>query len=74
MHRFEFLDFNDKKLLIKRIIPEHKLKPNPDVSILKQWTMSDTLLRKNGLFYCCELIQEAEVISWDTQSANTIER
>ena len=24
--------------------------------------MSDTLLRKDGTFYCCETIQEAEII------------
>ena len=62
MYRFEFIEFNDKKLLIKRIIPEHKLKPNPDVSILKQWTMSDIILKKDGHYYCCAIIEEAEII------------
>ena len=74
MFNYQFIDYNGKKYLVKRIIRESSLKPNFSTEVLKQWTMSDTLLRKDGLYYCCELIQEAEVISWDTQSANTIER
>ena len=74
MFNYQFIDYNGKKYLVKRIIRESCLKPNFSTEVLKQWTMSDTLLRKDGLYYCCELIQEAEVISWDTQSANTIER
>ena len=58
-----YIDFNGKKLIIKRTIKEHQLKPNFDTNIMKQWTMSDTLLRKDGLLYCCETIQEAEIIS-----------
>ena len=41
---------------------ESKLKPNFDQKVLKEWTKSDTLLRKNGLFYCCETIEEAQII------------
>ena len=70
MHRFQLIDFQDKKLLVKRIIQEHKLKPNFDTNLMKEWTMSDTLLRKDGVLYCCETIQEAEIISYDTQSDN----
>lgn len=57
------LDYNGKKLIIKRTIKEHHLKPGFDVQTLKEWTMSDLILKKNGMYYCCETIQEPEIIS-----------
>ena len=62
MFNFQFIDYIGKKYLVKRIIIESSLKPNFDQQVLKQWTMSDTLLRKDGLFYCCETIEEAQII------------
>ena len=62
MHRYQFIDYQDKKLLVKRIISEQNLKSNFNVSVMKEWTMSDTLLRKDGYLYCCETIQDAEII------------
>ena len=58
-----YIDFNGKKLIIKRIFPEHKLNPNFNVQVMKEWTKSDVLLRKDGYLYCCETIQDAEIIS-----------
>ena len=62
MHRFQLIDFQGKKLLIKQIVAEHQLKPGFDQQLLKEWSMSDMLLRKDGIYYCCETIQEAEII------------
>ena len=62
MHNQQFIDFNDKKLLIKHIIKESHLKPGFDQQLLKEWTMSDLLLKRNDLFYCCETLQDAEII------------
>ena len=62
MFNYQFIDYNNKKYLVKRIIKESKLKPGFDQQTLKEWTNSDTLLRKNGVFYCCETIEEAEII------------
>ena len=58
----QYIDFNDSKLIIKRAFYEHILKPNFDTNIMKEWTRSDILLRKDGVLYCCEIIQEAEII------------
>jgi hypothetical protein len=58
-----YIDFNGNKLIVKRAFRIESLKPNFDTNIMKQWTMSDTLLKKNGWLYCCETIQEAEIIS-----------
>ena len=62
MFNYQFIDHNNKKYLVKRIIKESKLKPNFDQQVLKEWTKSDILLRKNGILYCCETIEEAQII------------
>jgi len=62
MHNQQFIDYNDKKLLIKRIIKESHLKPGFDQQLLKEWLGADLLLKRNDLFYCCETLQEAEII------------
>ena len=62
MFNYQFIDHNNKKYLVKRIIKESKLKPNFDQQVLKDWTKSDILLRKNGILYCCETIEEAQII------------
>tara|TARA_R100000005_G_C4959145_1_gene176573 strand:- start:105 stop:311 length:207 start_codon:yes stop_codon:yes gene_type:complete len=58
-----YIDFNGKKLIIKRTFKVESLKPDFDTNIMKQWTRSDTLLKKDGWLYCCETIQDAEIIS-----------
>ena len=72
MKRLKGLDFNGKKFIIKRTIRMDQLKPDFDSNIMKQWTRSDTLLKKDGWLYCCETIQEAEILGYDTQTANVI--
>ena len=62
MHNQQFIDFNDKKLLIKRIVRESNLKPGFDQQVLKDWTGSDLLLKKNDLFYCCETLVDVQII------------
>ena len=61
MYNYQFIDYGDKKLIVKRIIRESHLKKDFDQKILKQWSRSDTLLRKDGVFYCCETIQDAQI-------------
>ena len=58
-----YIDFNGRLLIVKRTIKEHQLKPGFDQQLLKEWTMSDTILKREGILYCCETIQEAEIIS-----------
>ena len=62
MFNYQLIDYNGKKYIVKRVIKESSLKPDFDQNILKQWSRSDTLLKKDGLFYCCETIQEAQII------------
>ena len=49
----------DKAYQLVRVIPENQLK-NADTSVLKKWFMCDTLLRNQGKFYFCRLIEEIE--------------
>ena len=63
MQVFNYIDFNGNKLIIKRTFKVEQLKPNFDTNIMKQWTRSDILLKKEGWLYCCETILDAEIIS-----------
>ena len=63
MQVFNYIDFNGNKLIIKRTFKVEQLKPNFDTNIMKEWTRCDTLLKKDGILYCCETLQDAEIIS-----------
>ena len=49
----------DKAYQLVRVLKENSLK-NPDMEILKEYFLCDTLLRKQGLLYFCRLIKEIE--------------
>jgi hypothetical protein len=59
---YQFIDHGDQKLLIKRTFKEYQLKSEFNVDLLNQWLGTDIILRKNGMFYCCETIQNAAII------------
>ena len=59
---YQFIDHGDQKLLIKRTFKEYQLKPEFNVDVLNKWLGTDIILRKNGIFYCCETIQDAIII------------
>ena len=49
----------DKAYQLVRVLKENSLK-NPDMEILKEYFLCDTLLRKQCLLYFCRLIEEIE--------------
>jgi hypothetical protein len=49
----------DKAYQLIRVLKENSLN-NPDMEILKEYFLCDTLLRKQGLLYFCRLIKEIE--------------
>ena len=59
---YQFIDHGDQKLIIKRTFKEYQLKPEFNVDLLNHWLGTDIILRKNGIFYCCETIQNAAII------------
>ena len=59
---YRFIDFNNKKFLVKRTFNLSELKPDFDTNVMKQWTHTDVLLKKDGILYCCESILDAQII------------
>ena len=58
----QFINYNNKLFLVKRIFKESELKPDFDTNVMKEWTRTDVLLKKDGMLYCCETIPDAEII------------
>ena len=59
---YQFIDHNNQKFLVKRVFKQHQLKPEFNVDVMRAWLGVDVILRKDGLFYCCEIIQEATIV------------
>ena len=55
----EIIYTNDKAYQLVRVLKEDQLK-NPDMEILKEYFLCDTLLRKQGRLYFCRLIEDIE--------------
>ena len=62
MHQLELIRFKDILFNVKRKFKVEQLKPDFDTNLMKEWTRTDTLLRKEGVLYCCETIPVAEII------------
>ena len=56
------ITFKDKLYQVKRHFIVSQVKPDFDVNVMKEWTRTDLLLRKSGILYCCDLIEDAEII------------
>ena len=59
MIRNEFINFQDKLYLVKKIIKE-ELQPN--IEVWKEHLMADTVLKKDNLFYFLESVPDLEII------------
>ena len=55
----EIIYNKDNAYQLVRVLKEDSLK-NPDMEILKEYFLCDTLLRKQGRLYFCRLIEEIE--------------
>jgi hypothetical protein len=51
-----FVRFNDNLLQILRYYPESRVK---DVDGIKKWLNADIAIRKEGIMYFCQTIEEA---------------
>jgi hypothetical protein len=58
-----YIPWEGKLVEVQRVYAEERVK---DIEGIKQWLGSDTLLRKDGHFYFCTTIQDAEIISEET--------
>ena len=62
MYQLELIKYKDLLLNVKRKFKDSELKSNFDTNIMKEWTKTDLLLRKDGILYCCEIIPNAQII------------
>ena len=58
----KLLEFNNRKFILKRTIKESSLKPNVNFDEIKEYYHVETILRKDGILYLCNNIDEAEII------------
>tara|TARA_Y100001937_G_C7128084_1_gene335852 strand:+ start:2199 stop:2393 length:195 start_codon:yes stop_codon:yes gene_type:complete len=59
---FKHLEFNGNRFVLKRTIKESTLPSNVSSEDLKAYFMVNTILKKDGVFYLCESIDDAEII------------
>jgi hypothetical protein len=62
VYQLELISYKNLLFRVKRKFRDSELKPNFDTNVMKEWTRTDTLLRKDGILYCCETIPDAEII------------
>lgn len=56
------IKFQDDLFVVKKTIKETSLVKPPDVDYFKEYYQCDTILKKDGLFYFVEKIQDAEIL------------
>jgi len=62
VYQFEYINYNNNLYIVRRKFETSKLKSNFDTNVMKEWTRTDVLLKKDGILYCCELVSNAEII------------
>ena len=60
MFKNEFVNFQDRIFLIKKIIKEEHL---PNIEVWKEHLMADTVLKKDGLLYFLEIVPDLDIIT-----------
>jgi hypothetical protein len=56
--KVEIVEFNDRKFVVKRVVPEAHISDEMS-DIIKTLQGCDVVLRKNGRMFYCEEIEEA---------------
>ena len=56
---FELIKVGDDLYTVERKIPEYT---GIDTNLFKGYTNTTNVFRRNGLFYFCRLVEEAEII------------
>ena len=60
MFKHQFLNFQDRLYVIKKVIREDL---NPVIDVWKEHLMADVVVRKEGLLYFLELVPDLEIIN-----------
>jgi hypothetical protein len=60
MFKHQFLNFQDRLYVIKKVIREDL---NPVIDVWKEHLMADVVVRRDGLLYFLELVPDLEIIN-----------
>tara|TARA_R110000824_G_scaffold130195_2_gene291897 strand:+ start:1295 stop:1483 length:189 start_codon:yes stop_codon:yes gene_type:complete len=58
----KILEYNGEKYVLKRILKESSLVENYNAGDLKTFYFVETILRKDGMVYLCNKIDDAQII------------
>jgi len=56
---FEIIKVGDDLYTVERKIPEHK---GIDTNLFKGYTNTTNVFRKDGLYYFCRIVEEAQIV------------
>lgn len=59
MFKTEFIKFQDKLLVVKKIIKEEY---NPNIDAWKEYLSADTVLKRDGILYFLESVPDLDII------------
>lgn len=60
--KLQILEFNNEKYVLKRTLKESSLIKDYNAGDLKAYYFVDTVLKKNGIVYLCNKIEEAQLV------------
>jgi hypothetical protein len=60
---FKHLEFNRQRYVLKRTLKESTLPSNVSSDELKEYFMVNTILKKDGIYYLCDSIDDVEIVA-----------
>ena len=57
------LEFNRQRYVLKRTLKESTLPSNVSSDELKEYFMVNTILKKDGIYYLCDSIDDVEIVA-----------
>ena len=58
----KILEYNGEKYVLKRILKESSLVENYNAGDLKAFYFVETILKKDGMVYLCNKIEDAQIL------------
>ena len=68
VNKHEYLYWGERMFIVNRKIEENRIKPDASMDVMKEWTGSDIILRKEGILYCCTEIEDAQIIEESSEN------
>ncbi len=62
MLKTQILEYNNEKYVLKRTLQESSLISNYNSEDIKEHYFVDTILKKNGVLYLCNKIEDAQLV------------